>query len=187
MWPVGSHRSSIRRDTRGLGTQHQLLANLVTGEISKSKLIVWKAALYDVSYNSNYRAIQGAALLKAFPDLYLIPLSLILVNFFFHSFVLRSQWGDYRWGISCSKSFLRGSRALPREPWTKAGAQTDSNRPAERETQASSWIRDHATSPRLKSNISLSSFLCCLQSQSRATQKWVMRCFLQKHKLGWIN
>ncbi len=89
MWPVGSHRSSIRRDTRGLGMQYQLLANLVTGEISKSELIVWKAALYDVSYNSNYRAIQGPALLKAFPDLYLIPLSLILVNFFF----IRSSYG----------------------------------------------------------------------------------------------
>lgn len=113
----------------------------------------------------------------------LIPLPSIPVIFF--SFVhLTIPVGYYRWGISCSKSLVRGSRALPREPWTKAGAQTDSNRPAERETQASSWKHDYATSPRIKSKISLSSFLCCLPSQVRVTQKRLIQCFLQSAYWG---
>lgn len=177
MWPVESRRSSIRWDTRGLGMQRQLLCNLATGEISKCSCGKQRYTTSHITLiKEPFRAVFCW---NHFQTCVLIPLPSIPFSFVH----LTIPVGYYRWGISCSKSFLRGSRALPREPWTKAGAQTDSNRPSERETQASSWKSVHATSPRIKSKISLSSFLCCLQSRVRVTQKQAIQCCV--HNASW--
>lgn len=59
---------------------------------------------------------------------YVLCSSAFLPRFFFH-FILRSHWGDYWWGTSCSMfsfSLWALSLTTPRELWTDCGAFEDS-------------------------------------------------------------
>lgn len=91
MWPVESRRSSIRWVTGGLGMQRQLLANLATGEISKFSCGKQRYTTSHITLiKEPFRAVFCW---NHFQTCILIPLPSIPVFFFFHSFILRSQWG----------------------------------------------------------------------------------------------